>query len=77
MVVLEQSKNDVDLKKSRLIGGNRLDDYSSGMRDVFLHNGKTYFDVWFFKLANAGQLHVMLAENAETREICEMKFHPK
>jgi len=41
---------------------------------VFLHKGKTYFDVWFIKFANAGQLHVMLAENADTREICQMKF---
>ena len=77
LVVLEQSKNDVDLKKSRLIGGRRLDDYSSGIRDVFLHKGKTYFDIWFFKLVNRGQLHVMLTENAETRQICQIKFNPK
>src|SRR6266568_1298472 len=77
LLVLEQSKNDVDLKKSQLIAGDRLDGYSGGIRDVFVHKGKTYFDIWLFRTLNTGQLHVMQTENAETREICQMKFHPK
>jgi hypothetical protein len=77
LVVLQQEKKEVDLKKSQLIAKNRLGDYEDGMRDVFLYKGKTYFDNWFVRFANAGQLHVMRTENGETKEICKMRFLPK
>jgi len=74
LVVLQQGKNDVDLKKSQLLAEGNLENYDNGIRDVFLHKGKTYFDIWFFRVVNRGQLHVMLTEGAETREICKLQF---
>jgi hypothetical protein len=77
LVVLRQDKKDVDLAKSQLIAKDRLRNYEDGMRDVFLYKGKTYFDNWFVRFANAGQLRVMRTENGETKEICKMRFQQK
>lgn len=74
LVVLQKNRREVDIGKSQLISNAELRNYSGGMRDVFLHRGKTYFDIWFFNLANSNQLHVMLTENAETRAICKLEI---
>jgi hypothetical protein len=77
LVVLQQGKKEVDLKKSELIAQYGLTSYSHGMRDIFLYKEKSYFDNWSIWSMDTGQLHVMRIENGETKEICKMKFIPK
>lgn len=81
LLVLNAQANSVDISKTELLLQNkaRTKEYTPGrwgyaMYQVFLYEGRSYFDRWSDDVKEKGYLRVFGVRGSVTREICVYKY---